>query len=129
MSVDEEATVDAVMDHGQDGFPVARFFRWIWSYVSDSNVEPAVVVDDAVATTTVDQLLAGKTGGPVEPSFALAGGKLTAVPGHPGLGIETADVVAGLHGVTLLDRTGSRRRRQPHPAAEVFRRRCAEARR
>jgi vancomycin resistance protein YoaR len=101
MSVDAEATVDAVMDHGQDGFPVARFFRWIWSYVSDSNVEPAVVVDDAVATTTVDQLLAGKTGGPVEPSFALAGGRLTAVPGHPGLGIETADVVAGLHGVTF----------------------------
>ena len=101
MSVDEGATVDAVMDHGEDGFPVARFFRWIWSYVSDSDVEPAVVVDDAVATTTVDQLLAGKTGGPVEPSFALAGGKLTAVAGHPGLGIETADVVAGLHGVTF----------------------------
>ena len=43
MSVDEEATVDAVMDHGEDGFPVAGFFRWIWSYVSDSDVEPAVV--------------------------------------------------------------------------------------
>ena len=99
MSVDEAATVTAVMDHGDDGFPVARFFRWVWSYVSDSDVEPTVTVDDAVATATVDTLLAGKTGGPVEPSFALEGGKLTAVAGHPGLGIETPDVVAGLHTV------------------------------
>ena len=69
----------------------------MWSYVSDSDVEPAVVVDDTVATAEVNRLLAGKTGGPVEPSFAQQGGKLVAVAGHPGLGIETPDVVAGLH--------------------------------
>src|SRR5262245_25599937 len=68
MSVDQPATVTTVMDHGEDGFPVARFFRWVWSYVSDSNVEPTVTVDEAAATATVDTLLAGKTGGPVEPS-------------------------------------------------------------
>jgi hypothetical protein len=97
VSVDEPATVKAVMDHGEDGFPVARFFRWIWSYVSDSDVEPAVAVDDTVAKVEVDRLLAGKTGGPAEPSFALQEGQLVAVAGHPGLGIETPDVVAGLH--------------------------------
>ncbi len=97
LSVDEPATVKAVMDHGESGFAGARFFHWVWSYVSDSDVEPPVGVDDAVATAEVNRLLAGKTGGPVEPSFAQEGGKLVAVAGHPGLGIETPDVVAGLH--------------------------------
>ncbi len=97
VAVDEPTTVVAVMDHGEDGFAVGRFVQWLWSYVSDSNVEPAVVVDDTVATAEVDRLLAGKTGGPVEPSFELQDGKLVAIAGHPGLGIETADVVAGLH--------------------------------
>ncbi len=97
VAVDEPTTVVAVMDHGEDGFAVGRFVQWLWSYVSDSNVEPTVVVDDTVATAEVDRLLAGKTGGPVEPSFELQGGKLVAIAGHPGLGIETADVVAGLH--------------------------------
>ncbi len=97
VSVDEPTTVAAVMDHGEDGFPVGRFFRWVWSYVSDSDVEPTVVVDDTVATAEVNRLLAGKTGGPVEPSFEQKDGTLVAIAGHPGLGIETADVVAGLH--------------------------------
>jgi hypothetical protein len=97
LSVDEPATVKAVMDHGASGFAGARFFRWVWSYVSDSDVEPSVTVDDSVATAEVNRILAGKTGGPVEPSFAQRGGELVAVAGHPGLGIETPDVVAALH--------------------------------
>ncbi|HTN79548.1 MAG TPA: VanW family protein [Acidimicrobiales bacterium] len=104
LSIDEPATVAAVMDHNEDGFPVGRFFRWVWSYVSDGSVEPAVTVDESVATAEVDRLLTGKVGGPVEPSFALQEGKLVAVAGHPGLGIETADVVAGLHRVRFTEK-------------------------
>ncbi len=99
LSLDEGGTVETVMDHGQGGFPVARFFRWVWSYVSDSDVEPEVVVDDTVAEAEVERLLAGKTGGPIEPSFVLQEGRLVAIAGRPGLGIETEDVVAGLHTV------------------------------
>ena len=129
LSVDEPATVKAVMDHGENGFPVGRFFRWVWSYVSDADVAPPVVVDDSVATAEVNRLLAGKTGGPVEPSFAQQGGQLVAVAGHPGLGIETADVVAGLHSFGVLEEGHEGRGREPHRAAEVLRRRRAEARR
>ena len=82
-----------------------------------------------VATTTVDQLLAGKTGGPVEPSFALAGGKLTAVRRPSGPRHRDGRCRCRAARSHVLDRTGPRRRRQPHRAAEVFRRRCAEARR
>ncbi len=99
LSVDQAATVEQVMETGKDGFVVTRFTGWLWSFVADREVEPTVTLDEAVARTKVDELLRDETGGAVEPSFEVRDGELVAIEGEPGLGVETTDVIAGLHEV------------------------------
>jgi vancomycin resistance protein YoaR len=101
LMVDQAATVEQVMTTGDDGFVVTRFTGWLWSFVKEREVEPTVTLDEATARTKVDELLRDETGGAVEPSFEVRGGELVAIEGQPGLGIETADVIAGLHTVAF----------------------------
>ncbi|MGH9179514.1 MAG: VanW family protein [Acidimicrobiales bacterium] len=93
--VDEEATVQAVLDEGRDGGTLARAWGWAVGFVDPRDAPVAVEVDQAAVYQAVAERDRTRTP-PTEPSFKVDDGRLVAVAGKPGRGIDPAGVLAAL---------------------------------
>jgi vancomycin resistance protein YoaR len=96
VSVDEEATIAAVLDVGGDAPVYRRPLDWARSFLDPREAPLRVTVDRAVATETVVALEGEARQAPVEPTIEDRDGTLVAVPGQPGRGVDAADVADAL---------------------------------
>ena len=95
MSVDADATADAALDIGHKGFPVTRVWNWLTGFVTSRKSPVVLDVDE----NAVRQLVAERDPHrepPVEPNIALKDGRIVAVEGKPGQGIDPATVLRAL---------------------------------
>jgi vancomycin resistance protein YoaR len=96
LTVDVDATVEAVMEAGRQGVWPAQAFRWAVSPLARQRAPLRVRVDQAAVARVVAERDPGPRTPPAGPSVALVDGELRAVPGTPGRGIDDADVAAAL---------------------------------
>ncbi len=95
MAVDADATAAAALDVGHEGFPLTRMWNWATGFVV-SRKAPVILVVDEVA---VRKLVAERDPlrePPVEPNIALRDGRIVAVDGKPGRGIDPVNVLRAL---------------------------------
>lgn len=97
LAVQEGPSVDAAMAVGRSGSRTDRFFVWIRSFFSALKGPLSLSVDEASVFREVASKDSTRTP-PTEPGFREEGGKLQAVEGKPGEGINAADVIAALPG-------------------------------
>jgi vancomycin resistance protein YoaR len=101
LTVDVEATTERVVDAGR-GFVLARPLTWLASFWNPHEIDPVLVVDEAV---TAEGILAAQGDArvpPTEPTFALAeDGSLALVAGVDGTGIDPATLADALPAATL----------------------------
>lgn len=92
LRVMEDETVDAVMAAGHRGFVLGRFLSWARSFVSARSVTVELEVDTRAVREVVAERDPQRTP-PTEPSITSADGRIVAVAGSPGRGIDPAAVV------------------------------------
>jgi vancomycin resistance protein YoaR len=101
LTVDVEATTERVLDAGR-GFVLVRPLTWLASFWNPHEIDPVLVVDEAV---TAEGILAAQGDArvpPTEPTFTLADdGTLALVAGIDGTGIDPAALAAALPAATL----------------------------
>ncbi len=95
MSVDADATADAVLRVGHQGFPLVRMWNWVTAFVVNRK-SPAVLEVDENAVRRLVAERDPRREPPVEPNIAVKDGRLVAVEGKPGRGIDPANVVRAL---------------------------------
>ncbi|HEY2814790.1 MAG TPA: VanW family protein [Acidimicrobiales bacterium] len=97
LSLDEPATVAAVLHVGHEGSPLLRPIRWVSSIFSTRKVKAHYAVDRATAASDVRTIEGDAHVDPVEPSLAAApDGTITVVAGTPGTGIDSDELTAAL---------------------------------
>jgi vancomycin resistance protein YoaR len=97
VTLDQAATVDAVMDVGHNGSVFLRPVRWVTSLFSTQTVDPRFSVDRATTATGARALEAEAHVDPVEPSIAVGeSGNIEVVPGQPGTGINADELADAL---------------------------------
>jgi vancomycin resistance protein YoaR len=96
MTLDQDATVAAVLDIGADEPVYRRPLDWATSFLDPRQAPLRVTVDRAVATETVAGLEGDARQPPVEPTIKAEDGRLVAVPGRPGRGVDAGAVAAAL---------------------------------
>lgn len=94
--VAEPATVRSALAVGRRGSVAARVVGWLRSFFAERRAPLRISINSSDVYATVAAKDPGPRRPPTEPSIALAKGKLSAVPGKPGRGIDPADVMAGL---------------------------------
>lgn len=95
MAVDESATIAAALDTGRTGNPVQRIRGWVTSFQRPS----AAAVDLKIDRTALFRVVADRDPGrtpPTEPTVKTERGRLVAVDGAPGRGIDPAAVLEAL---------------------------------
>lgn len=97
LRVDEARTVDAVMAEGRRGFVAARFVQWLTSFPFPRSVPVALIVDERAVFSVVAERDPHRTS-PEEPSITSKDGRVVAVAGAPGRGIDPAEVVSWIVG-------------------------------
>lgn len=95
LAVDQAATVDAVLDVGRTGNPVTRITGWLASFAGDRKPAVRLAVDRAAVYRVVAERDQGRTP-PTEPTVTAEKGRLVAVEGVPGRGIDPAAVLDAL---------------------------------
>ena len=95
LTVDVEATVDRVLDVGQDP-AVLRPVRWLTSFVSPHEVDPVLRADVDVAYHAILALEGENRVPPIEPAMVLEEGRVALTPGQPGSGIDVPSVAERL---------------------------------
>jgi vancomycin resistance protein YoaR len=95
VAVDQDATVAAALHAGKQGALPGRIASWVWGFVRDRQAPVEVKVEAASTYAAVRKLDVGRTDA-TEPSITVEDGKLVAVPGKPGRGVDPAHVVAAL---------------------------------
>lgn len=105
-TVDEPATAAAAMRAGRNGALPARVWSWLWSFVRDRTVPLEVRIQPARVWEQVRDLDSGPHRMPTEPGLEVRGGRLVAVAGKNGRGIDPAKVVEALP--DALGATGDR---------------------
>ena len=95
LTVDEPATIAAVLDAGRTGDPVTRITGWVASFLKDRTPDVRLHVDRAAVYRVVARRDTGRTP-PVEPTVKAEKSHLVAVDGIPGLGIDPASVLDAL---------------------------------
>ena len=94
--VRRSATIDNALDAGRTGALPARVWHWVTSFVSPHRVRVAAAVDrGATYLVTLDRDK-GPRRSPVEPSIALKDGRMVAVPGRAGHGVDSAAIVGAM---------------------------------
>ena len=92
LSVDQAATISAVLDEGRDGNALLRPLAWAGSFVSPLEVGFSY----AARSDQLELALAGLEGEgarqPVEPTIVANAEGVTATPGEPGLALDPAVV-------------------------------------
>lgn len=95
LTVDEEATIAAALDTGRTGSAFGRLVGWVGSFTGDRTAKVAVKVDGSAVRRVVAERDAGRTP-PTEPSVRSEKGRLVAVDGTSGRGIDPAAVLQAL---------------------------------
>jgi vancomycin resistance protein YoaR len=93
LSVSETATVEAAFDVGREGTLLTRVGGWLRSMVGERRAPVETVVSPAAVYRTVAEKDTGAHTPATEPSLKVQKGKLVAVEGKPGRGIDPADVM------------------------------------
>jgi vancomycin resistance protein YoaR len=93
VTVDRQATVDAVMDQGRAEGLTTRAQHWVQSFFTEETVPLAVSASIASTETALAQLEGEDRTNPVEPSVAWDGTTFAITEGVPGRGIDAQDVV------------------------------------
>jgi vancomycin resistance protein YoaR len=88
LAIDQEATVDAVLDAGRNGAMPLRPISWLRSFVSEWEVEPRYQVDRVRLGIAVATLEGDRRTAPIEPAFLAGPAGIELVPGVAGRGIE-----------------------------------------
>jgi vancomycin resistance protein YoaR len=89
LSIDQPATVDAVMEADHGGNVLVRPFRWVASLFSTKKVTPRFRIDRAVTADGARALEGAAHVDPVEPALTVSqAGGVEVVPGKPGTGID-----------------------------------------
>src|SRR5688500_839755 len=95
-SVSAEATIEGALDVGREGALLGRLTGWMASFVRDRKAP----IEMSVAPPAVYRTVAEKDTGPrtaaTEPSVKVQRGKLVAVDGKSGRGIDPADLIDAL---------------------------------
>ncbi len=96
LALDQEATVDRVLEVGRGGSVLVRPFAWLASLVSPREAEVVVAADETkIRTFLAEEDPTGRQA-PVEPSITGADGEIAVVPGAPGVGLVPAEVAAAI---------------------------------
>jgi vancomycin resistance protein YoaR len=88
LSLDEEATLDAVLDEGSTGVAVLRPFAWLWSFVDERETAPRFDVDLDRLERELRSLEGHDRVEPVEPRLVAGGTGVAAQGGRAGRGID-----------------------------------------
>jgi vancomycin resistance protein YoaR len=105
VDVDEAATIRSALDLGRTGGLQHRFGAWLRSFRGERRAPVHVRVDERRVFATVDAKDPGPRTPPTEPSITYADGKLQAVEGKPGQGIDAHDLIEELPGASTSGRT------------------------
>lgn len=105
LRVAEPATVRSALAVGRRGTVPGRIVDWLRSFRSERRAPLRVSIDSNDVYATVAAKDPGPRKPPTEPSVALTKGKLKAVPGKPGRGIDPAQVIARLPRAAIEGRT------------------------
>ncbi|MBK9181143.1 MAG: VanW family protein [Acidimicrobiales bacterium] len=104
LTVDEEATVDAVMAAGRSGFVLGRPFSWLRSLTSGRAVDVRLDVDDERVLNASLHLGTADFVAPSEPSLTLdEAGQLRVVEPVPGSGIDPVELADSLRSVAYRE--------------------------
>jgi vancomycin resistance protein YoaR len=95
-SVRRSATVESALDAGHTGALPARVWRWVTSFFSPHRARVAVGVDRTATYLAALDRDKGPRRQPVEPSIAVNGGRIVAVPGRAGRGVDSAAIIAAM---------------------------------
>ena len=96
LDVQSPVTVERALDAGHTGALPARVWHWVRSFFSPQRVPVSVRVDrTATYLATLDRDN-GPRRRPVEPSIAMKDGRIAAVRGRPGRGVDSAAIVAAM---------------------------------
>jgi vancomycin resistance protein YoaR len=93
LSLDQTATVQAVLDAGRDLGFLARPFAWFGSLFTAHRVTPAYTGDAAIAAEALDELAQANFTPPTEPTILFVDGEIAPIPGVDGLGLDLAPLV------------------------------------
>ncbi len=92
LSVDQAATIRAVLDEGRDGNAILRPLAWAGSFVSPLEVGFAYTSRSDVLELALAGLEGDTARQPVEPTIVASPDAVTAQPGQPGLALDPAVV-------------------------------------
>jgi vancomycin resistance protein YoaR len=96
VAVDQEATTAAALDTADQGFVLARPFRWAASHFRQQDAELEFTIDEAVVAAKILELQGANRVPPTEPTVELVEGHFNVVPGVDGSGIDPAALVEAL---------------------------------
>jgi vancomycin resistance protein YoaR len=92
-SVSPEATIEEALDVGREGALLGRLTGWMASFVSDRRAPIEMAVEPAAVYKTVAEKDLGPRTPATEPGVKVQRGRLVAVEGKPGRGIDPADII------------------------------------
>ncbi|MGH9212523.1 MAG: VanW family protein [Acidimicrobiales bacterium] len=96
LSVDEDATTDAVFDVGRDGFVLLRPLSWASSWFGTDEVTVRYTMEQSQTAAALELAQGAARTAPVEPTMQLGDAGFALVPGQPGTGLEPSEVADAL---------------------------------
>ena len=96
LSVDPEATADAALDAGRDDSLLTRPFAWLSSFFSPREVDVEYSVKESQVVAKMLEFQGPELLAPHDPTIQLGEEGWVAVPGTPGQGVDTNEIVAAL---------------------------------
>ncbi len=97
--LDRDAVIDEALAAGRDGGLLERPIRWVGSFSSEREVEPAYRVDPATATAAVEGVIDDALDDPLEPTLAVGDNGLALSPGSDGVTVDPAEIAERLPSV------------------------------
>jgi len=95
LNLRQDKTVAATLSVGRGGFFLGRFWGWLTSFFGSDGARPVVRVDERSVARVLAERDPGRAA-PVEPTIAVEGASIVAVPGRPGRGVVPSAVVEAL---------------------------------
>jgi vancomycin resistance protein YoaR len=96
LGVDQDKTVERVMDVDHDVALPVRPVRWLQAWFGERDADVVLTVDAEQLSATLIELEGDRRTEPVEPSLSATTDGVSVVPGTPGQELTVADVVAAL---------------------------------
>ena len=96
LTVDTEATAQAALDAGRSDSLLTRPFAWLGSFFGERDVEVQYSVKESQVVAKMLELQGPELLAPHDPTIQLGEAGWVAVPGVPGEGVDTDEIVADL---------------------------------